>query len=170
MPASSRILSLQITNVDYKRKDPVFWIEVRVKQFVSLCQEQRTNKPPQKKTNLTKYRLKYKRIPRYYSELQKLYSHLESTLDDVLIPALPACPCPRFDKEGQLVGKHWWLTIKLPQESGYTREDEETGLLENEIQTWLDRIANHDRAKTSEGLREFVESEVGVSISGIAIE
>lgn len=31
MPASSRILSLQITNVDYKRKDPVFWIEVRVK-------------------------------------------------------------------------------------------------------------------------------------------
>lgn len=95
---------------------------------------------------------------------------MKSTLDDVLIPALPTCPCPRFDKEGQLVGRQWWLTIKLPQESGYTREDEETGLLEYKIQTWLDRIANHDRAKTSEGLREFVESEVGVSISGIAIE
>jgi hypothetical protein len=53
------------------------------------------------------------------------------------------------------------LTIKLPNEQ-YT-EEQEKGLLEDKIQIWLDRIANHERAKYSEGIREFVESEAGVS-------
>lgn len=137
---SSQRIQLQITNVDYKRKDPVFWIDV--------------------KTDLTKYRYKQKRVPRYYSELEKLHDQLVSTLDDVLIPALPLCPSPRLDKEGELVGRQWWFTIRLPNEETVFEGD--TGVVENKIQLWLDRIADHERAKNSEGLREFVESEVGV--------
>ncbi|CAO3653670.1 unnamed protein product [Mucor hiemalis] len=136
---SSQQIQLHIANVNYKRKDPVFWIDV--------------------KTDLTKYRHKQKRVPRYYSELEKLHDQLVSTLDDVLIPALPSCPSPRLDKEGALVGRQWWFTIRLPTET--TLEHKDTGVVENKIQLWLDRIAEHERAKYSEGLREFVESEVG---------
>ncbi|KAI7890597.1 uncharacterized protein EV154DRAFT_510918 [Mucor mucedo] len=131
-------IQLQVTNVDYKRQDPVFWIEV--------------------KTTLTKYKQKQKRFPRYYSELSKLHDHLASTLDDVLIPALPTCPTPRLDKEGKLVGRQWWLSIKLPHESSSEKVD--AGLVENKIQDWLDRVSEHERVQDSEGLREFVESEV----------
>lgn len=99
-------------------------------------------------------------MPRYYSELEKLHDQLVSTLDDVLIPALPLCPSPRLDKEGELVGRQWWFTIRLPNEETVFEGD--TGVVENKIQLWLDRIADHERAKNSEGLREFVESEVGV--------
>lgn len=80
-------------------------------------------------------------------------------MDDVLIPALPSCPSPRLDKEGKLVGRQWWLSIKLPSESNSEKVD--TGVVENKIQNWLDRVSEHERAKNSEGLREFVESEVG---------
>ncbi|KAI9245178.1 hypothetical protein EDC94DRAFT_628698 [Helicostylum pulchrum] len=132
-------IELQVTNVDYKRKDPVFWLEAN--------------------TNLTKYKQKQKRFPRYYSELAKLHDHLVSTLDDVLIPTLPSCPLPRLDKEGKLVGRQWWLTIKLPNEQNAEKMD--AGVVENKIQVWLDRITQHARAKFSEGLREFVESEIG---------
>jgi hypothetical protein len=38
----------------------------------------------------------------------------------------------------------------------------DTGSVENKIQLWFDRIVEHDRTKMSEGLRAFVESEVGV--------
>ncbi|KAI8887094.1 hypothetical protein K501DRAFT_176397 [Backusella circina FSU 941] len=131
-------LQLLITNVDYKRKDPVFWIDV--------------------KTDLTKYKQKQKRLPRYYSELVKLHNHLDSTLDDVLIPALPTCPLPHFDKDGEQVGRRWWFTIRL---SGESPSPVETGAIENKIQRWLNRVAEHKRAQLSEGLREFVESEVG---------
>lgn len=111
------------------------------------------------KTNLTKYKHKQKRFPRYYSELEKLHDHLFNTLDDVLIPPLPPCPIPRFDREGQLVGKQWWLTIRLPEEP---QPQVDVGLLQDRIQVWFDRIVSHERAQSSEGLREFVESEVGV--------
>jgi hypothetical protein len=80
-------------------------------------------------------------------------------LDDVLIPTLPPCPIPRFDRKGQLVGKQWWLTIRLP---GEPQADVNAGLVQERIQVWFDRIASHERSKTSEGLREFVESEIGV--------
>ncbi|KAI8637877.1 Vps5 C terminal like-domain-containing protein [Parasitella parasitica] len=132
-------IQFMVTNVDYRRKDPVFWIEVQ--------------------TNITKYKQKQKRFPRYYSELVKLHAYLSSTCDDVLIPALPPCPSPRFDKEGKLVGRQWWLTIRLPGEESASQGD--TGSVENKIQLWFDRIVEHDRTRTSEGLRAFVESEVG---------
>jgi hypothetical protein len=108
---------------------------------------------------LTKYKQKQKRLPRYYSELVKLHNHLVSTLDDVLIPALPPCPVPHFDKDGEQVGRQWWFTIRL---SGESIHPVETGAIENKIQRWLNRVAEHNRAQLSEGLREFVESEVGV--------
>ncbi|KAK4514315.1 uncharacterized protein ATC70_001907 [Mucor velutinosus] len=138
MAAAPRI-QFTVTNVDYRRKDPVFWIEVQ--------------------TNITKYKQKQKRFPRYYSELVKLHDFLSSTCDDVLIPALPPCPSPRFDKDGQLVGRQWWFTIRLPGEKPVIVGD--TGSVENKIQLWFDRIVEHDRTKMSEGLRAFVESEVG---------
>lgn len=90
--------------------------------------------------------------------MSKLHDHLASTLDDVLIPALPTCPTPRLDKEGKLVGRQWWLSIKLPSESSSEKVD--AGLVENKIQDWLDRVSEHERVQDSEGLREFVESEV----------
>ncbi|CEP12488.1 hypothetical protein [Parasitella parasitica] len=93
-------------------------------------------------------------------ELVKLHAYLSNTCDDVLIPALPPCPLPRFDKEGQLVGRQWWFTIRLPGEKPVNEGD--IGSVENKVQLWLDRIVEHDRTKTSEGLRAFVESEVGV--------
>ncbi|KAG1463348.1 hypothetical protein G6F46_002786 [Rhizopus delemar] len=127
-------LQLLITNVDYRRKDPVFWIDVN--------------------TTFNKYKQKQRRIPRYYSELEKLYSHLVSTIEDALIPALPICPEPRFDKEGNIVQKQWWFHI-----SKSTTSLNNNNPLEYKIQLWLNRIANHDRAQQSEGLREFVESE-----------
>jgi hypothetical protein len=92
--------------------------------------------------------------------LIKLHDYLSSTCDDVLIPALPSCPSPRFDKEGHLVGRQWWFTIRLPGEKLVDLGD--IGSVENKIQLWFDRIVEHDRTKTSEGLRAFVESEVGV--------
>ncbi|KAI8053128.1 uncharacterized protein B0P05DRAFT_307237 [Gilbertella persicaria] len=138
---SSRI-DLQITHVDYKRKDPVFWIDFE--------------------TNLVKYKQKQKRVPRYYSELEKLHDHLCLTLDDALIPPLPACPKPRLDKEGQVVGRQWWYTIRLPNEEKKQHYNNQgDNAVEQRIQIWLNRIAEHERAKMSEGLREFIESEVG---------
>lgn len=115
---------------------------------------------PVSKTNLNKYKNKQKRFPRYFSELEKLHHHLYNTLDDVLIPALPHCPSPRFDKEGQLVGRQWWLTIRLPSEP---TPEIETGKVESHIQLWLDRVSQHTKVTVNEGLREFVESETGVS-------
>ncbi|RCH81080.1 Vacuolar protein sorting-associated protein 17 [Rhizopus stolonifer] len=136
----SCFLQFLITNVDYKRKDPVFWINVE--------------------TTLNKYKQRQKRIPRYYSELEKLHSHLVFTLEDVLIPALPFCPLPRFDKDGNLVQKQWWLNIKLPR-GPQDQTIDSADPLEYKIQLWLNRIAEHERIQQSEGLREFVESEVG---------
>lgn len=83
-----------------------------------------------------------------------------STIEDALIPALPICPEPRFDKEGNIVQKQWWFHI-----SKSTTSLNNNNPLEYKIQLWLNRIANHDRAQQSEGLREFVESEVGVGKS-----
>ncbi|KAL0080285.1 hypothetical protein J3Q64DRAFT_1242517 [Phycomyces blakesleeanus] len=85
-------------------------------------------------TDLQKYKQKHRRFPRYYSELQKLHDHLVATLEDVFVPVLPACPIPRYDKEDRV---------------------------EYKLQRWLDRIVDHPRIQPSEGLREFVESEVG---------
>ncbi|KAI9475471.1 MAG: hypothetical protein EXX96DRAFT_267420 [Benjaminiella poitrasii] len=121
---------LFITNVDYKRKDPVFWIEVQG--------------------------TKSRRIPRYYSELEKLHQHLVHMLDDVLVPVLPACPLARFDKRtGQLLGRQWWLSHPPSNDNR----------LEYKIQIWLDRIVKNERVQRSEGLREFVESEVGFRLN-----
>ncbi|KAI7902931.1 uncharacterized protein BX663DRAFT_561011 [Cokeromyces recurvatus] len=132
-------MELYITNVDYKRKDPVFWIEVQ--------------------TNSIKY--KHRRIPRYYSELEKLHDYFVSTLDDVLIPALPACPLARFDKRtGELLSRQWWLYIQNEQQKSTTTQSNENAL-EYKIQLWLNRITQNERVQMSEGLREFVESEVG---------
>lgn len=78
----------------------------------------------------------------------------------MLVPTLPHCPSPRFDKEGQLVGRQWWFTIRLPFEP---IPEIETGMVESHIQLWLDRISQHPRVTLNEGLREFVESEVGVN-------
>ncbi|KAI9318433.1 hypothetical protein BX666DRAFT_1927883 [Dichotomocladium elegans] len=126
-------LELRITTVDYNRKDPVFWIEAI--------------------TKLQKYKHKERRIPRYYSELERLHDHLLATLDDVYVPALPPCPQPKFDRQGQLLSRHY-------RDFG---DDEEKlqELLDAKIQLWLDRITAHDRIQQSEGLREFVESEIG---------
>ncbi|KAI8380139.1 hypothetical protein BD560DRAFT_388690 [Blakeslea trispora] len=136
-------IDLFITHVDYRRKDPVFWIDFT--------------------TNLIKYKQKRRRVPRYYSELEKLHDHLCLTLDDVLIPPLPACPRPRLDKEGHIVSRQWWYMIRLPNEE---RKQEACGdyvddAVEQRIQKWLNRIAEHERVKLSEGLREFIESEIG---------
>lgn len=116
---------------------------------------------------MTKYKQKQKRFPRYYSELAKLHDHLVTTLDDVLIPTLPSCPLPRLDKEGKLIGRQWWLTLRLANEPPSL---EDAGVVENKIQAWLNRISQHDRAKFSEGLREFVESEIGVIFFVISIQ
>ncbi|KAI8375766.1 hypothetical protein EDC96DRAFT_571854 [Choanephora cucurbitarum] len=131
-----------ITHVDYRRKDPVFWIDFT--------------------TNLIKYKQKRRRVPRYYSELEKLHDHLCLTLDDVLIPPLPMCPKPRLDKEGQVIGRQWWYTIRLPNEEKKQQADHVDDAVEQKIQKWLNRIAEHERVKLSEGLREFIESEIGV--------
>ncbi|KAI7852475.1 hypothetical protein BDC45DRAFT_607343 [Circinella umbellata] len=144
-------LFLQITTVDYNRKDPVFWIQAL--------------------TTLVKYRHKQRRIPRYYSELEKLHGHLTATLDDVYIPVLPICPQAKYDKQGHLLSRYWWIELidqKQKQKDNNQEEDEgeeaENQLLPTpdiKIQRWLDRIANHERIQQSEGLREFIESEVG---------
>ncbi|KAI8340512.1 hypothetical protein BC941DRAFT_417462 [Chlamydoabsidia padenii] len=182
-------LTLYITTVDYNRRDPVFWIQA--------------------KTNMTKYKHKQRRFPRYYSELQKLERHLISTLDDVLLPVLPFCPQPHQDKDGSLVPRQWWLNVHATSTSGHDRNyskstndtwhqqgisslqeqylsttpssstrsiSNETTQLKNDgidmdhsritawdthIQVWLNRITCHPRATLNEGLREFVESEVG---------
>ncbi|KAI8982588.1 hypothetical protein BDB01DRAFT_793294 [Pilobolus umbonatus] len=109
------------------------------------------------KTDLVKYKQKQKRVPRYYSELDKLYQHLISTLD-VLIPPLPMCPIPNTDKEGHLLGRQWWYTLTLPNE---IRNETQQGRVEDRLQRWLDRITDHESIQSSEGLREFIESENG---------
>ncbi|CDS10155.1 hypothetical protein LRAMOSA02832 [Lichtheimia ramosa] len=124
-------LIFNITTVDYNRKDPVFWIETI--------------------TTLTKYKHKTRRIPRYYSELERLHDLLLTTLDDAYIPVLPPCPRPRYDRQGRLLSRYWW----------YQQQDNELPTPDIKIQQWLDRIADHERVQQSEGLREFVESEVG---------
>ncbi|KAI9308663.1 hypothetical protein BJ944DRAFT_285225 [Cunninghamella echinulata] len=192
-------LNLYITTVDYNRKDPVFWIKAT--------------------TNITKYKHKQRRFPRYYSELQKLERHLASTLDDVLLPVLPSCPHPHFDKNNALVARQWWLDISVvsdtheqkgknnnlnhldsarpatsssyqPFGKSYVDEDysykdrtdihnhdhfisndhsmdsqienmDHENLWDKQIQLWLNRITTHERIILNEGLREFVESEVG---------
>ncbi|KAI9259432.1 hypothetical protein BDA99DRAFT_560867 [Phascolomyces articulosus] len=137
-------LYLQITTVDYNRKDPVFWIQAL--------------------TTLVKYRHKQRRIPRYYSELEKLHGHLTATLDDVYIPVLPICPQAKYDKQGHMLSRYWWVQLIDQQRQQNSEHEEEDRLLPNsdiKIQHWLDRIANHERIQQSEGLREFVESEVG---------
>ncbi|KAI8377940.1 uncharacterized protein BYT42DRAFT_572241 [Radiomyces spectabilis] len=131
-------LELHITTVDYKRKDPVFWIEAI--------------------TTLTKYKAKQRRFPRYYTELQKLHQHLIATLEDTFIPALPSCPVARYDKEGQLLDRCWWFNVDF---AGQPTNRRDTVPLDMKIQRWLDRIARHEHSQQSEGLREFVESEVG---------
>ncbi|KAI7877376.1 hypothetical protein K492DRAFT_239236 [Lichtheimia hyalospora FSU 10163] len=125
-------LIFNITTVDYNRKDPVFWIETS--------------------TTLTKYKHKARRIPRYYSELERLHDHLLATLDDAYIPVLPPCPRPRYDRQGRLLSRYWW----------YQQQGEWLPTPDIKVQHWLDRIADHERVQQSEGLREFVESEVGV--------
>lgn len=74
---------------------------------------------------------------------------------------MPFCPLPRFDKDGNLVQKQWWLNIKLPR-GPQDQTIDSADPLEYKIQLWLNRIAEHERIQQSEGLREFVESEVGV--------
>ncbi|KAF7721675.1 Vacuolar protein sorting-associated protein 17 [Apophysomyces ossiformis] len=131
-------LQVWITTVDYNRKDPVFWIEVL--------------------TNLTKYKQKRRRFPRYYSELEKLSQHLIATLDDVFVPALPACPIPRYNRQQQLAPRRWWLNVGA--QDHIVTEDEEDRI-DIKVQRWFDRIVKNRRVQSSEGLREFVESEVG---------
>ncbi|KAI9495485.1 hypothetical protein BDB00DRAFT_813514 [Zychaea mexicana] len=147
-------LYLQITTVDYNRTDPVFWIQAL--------------------TTLVKYRHKQRRIPRYYSELEKLYGHLTATLDDVYIPVLPICPRAKYDKQKRMLSRHWWVELVSGNENNNNYDDDEDddhdhdGRRQNglpnpdiKIQHWLDRIASHERIQQSEGLREFVESDVG---------
>ncbi|KAI8141159.1 hypothetical protein BJV82DRAFT_619490 [Fennellomyces sp. T-0311] len=126
-------LYLRITTVDYNRKDPVFWIQAL--------------------TTLVKYKHKQRRIPRYYSELEKLHGHLTATLDDVYIPVLPVCPRAKYDKQGRTLSRSWWLQLVNMDDDGSTPD--------LKVQHWLDRIAGHERIQQSEGLREFIESEVG---------
>jgi hypothetical protein len=156
---------------------------------------------------MTKYKLKQRRFPRYYSELQKLDRHLVSTLDDVLLPVLPFCPQPHQDKDGSLVPRQWWLNVHAASSNGQNRNykgvindswqqqqhylspaasssspsllstspdtvksnNDDTNFdlsrvtaWDTHIQVWLNRITAHPRATLNEGLREFVESEVGV--------
>ncbi|OBZ88696.1 Vacuolar protein sorting-associated protein 17 [Choanephora cucurbitarum] len=122
-------IGLFITHVDYRRKDPVFWIDFT--------------------TNLIKYKQKRRRVPRYYSELEKLHDHLCLTLDDVLIPPLPMCPKPRLDKEGQVIGRQWWYTIRLPNEEKKQQTDHVDDAVEQRIQKWLNRVAEHERVSWS---------------------
>ncbi|KAL0080472.1 hypothetical protein F4703DRAFT_1868874 [Phycomyces blakesleeanus] len=133
-------VELLISTVDYHRKDPVFWIEAN--------------------TDLQKYKQKHRRFPRYYSELQKLHDHLVATLEDVFVPVLPACPIPRYDKEGRRVVRQWWFNVGRNTIIQSDNNDN-TDRVEYKLQRWLDRIVDHPRIQPSEGLREFVESEVG---------
>ncbi|KAI9017968.1 hypothetical protein CLU79DRAFT_837459 [Phycomyces nitens] len=135
-----KAVELLISTVDYHRKDPVFWIEA--------------------KTDLQKYKHKHRRFPRYYSELQKLHDHLVATLEDVFIPVLPACPVPRYDKDGRRVVRQWWFSVGRNPIIQFHNNDN-TDQVEYKLQRWLDRIVDHPRIQPSEGLREFVESEVG---------
>lgn len=151
---------------------------------------------------------------------------MASTLDDVLLPVLPSCPHPHFDKNNTLVARQWWLDINInsdstEQQQQYKRKDnyindlespqtsttisspsyqsfgksyidnydfdnnnnnniydnhnnnnnindddhyqEHDNLWDKQIQVWFDRITTHERILLNEGLREFIESEVGVS-------
>ncbi|KAI7867185.1 hypothetical protein BDF14DRAFT_1806723 [Spinellus fusiger] len=129
-------VQLTITTVDYQRKDPVFWIEARA--------------------TLQKYKQKHRRFPRYYSELKKLHHHLEETLEDVWVPVLPDCPVPRYDRQGRIVGRHWWFTLR-----DYAAPEDIENRVEYRVQQWLHHITHHPRIQQSEGLREFVESDTG---------
>ncbi|ORY93160.1 hypothetical protein BCR43DRAFT_367165 [Syncephalastrum racemosum] len=132
-------LCLNITTVDYNRRDPVFWIEAM--------------------SALLKYRHKQRRVPRYYSELVKLHDHLLATLDDSYIPAIPPCPIPRYDKQGNLLARSWWLQLSTTRaKDGHLSSEEGPEAM---IQRWLDRVASHPRAQESEALREFIESDTG---------
>lgn len=84
--------------------------------------------------------------------MERLHDLLLTTLDDAYIPVLPPCPRPRYDRQGRLLSRYWW----------YQQQDNELPTPDIKIQQWLDRIADHERVQQSEGLREFVESEVGV--------
>ncbi|KAG0174515.1 SCF ubiquitin ligase complex subunit cdc4 [Apophysomyces sp. BC1034] len=92
-----------------------------------------------------------------HNELEKLYHHLIGTLDDVFIPALPVCPIPRYNRQQQLVTRQWWLQVGVQEQPVNDTDDR----IDIKIQRWFDRITKNYRAQSSEGLREFVESEVG---------
>ena len=88
--------------------------------------------------------------------MERLHDHLLATLDDAYIPVLPPCPRPRYDRQGRLLSRFWW----------YQQQGEWLPTPDIKVQHWLDRIADHERVQQSEGLREFVESEVGVGKLG----
>ena len=87
------------------------------------------------------------------------------------IPVLPVCPRAKYDKQGHMLSRYWWIELidqkqrQNDNNNNDNREEEENQSLPNpdiKIQRWLDRISNHERIQQSEGLREFIESEVGV--------
>lgn len=90
--------------------------------------------------------------------MERLHDHLLATLDDAYIPVLPPCPQPRYDRQGRLLSRFWWYQ----QQQQQLQQGDELPTPDIKIQHWLDRIADHERVQQSEGLREFVESEVGV--------
>lgn len=90
--------------------------------------------------------------------MERLHDHLLATLDDAYIPVLPPCPQPRYDRQGRLLSRYWWYQQQQQQQ----HHGDELPTPDIKIQHWLDRIADHERVQQSEGLREFVESEVGV--------
>ncbi|ORX57386.1 hypothetical protein DM01DRAFT_1225415 [Hesseltinella vesiculosa] len=168
---ASSYLNLSISTVDYKRKDPVFWIVA--------------------KTNISQYKQPERRFPRYYSELVKLGRHLDAHLDDVLLAVLPACPQPHHDKEGKMVPRQWWLHIIYTQDDtarsqttspchdpSFSQPDDDDQPIAHDhrhssshlnprqvwdmrIQLWLERLADHPRIHLNQGLQDFIESEVG---------
>ncbi|KAI9247546.1 hypothetical protein BY458DRAFT_527176 [Sporodiniella umbellata] len=126
-------IQLSITSTDYKRKDPVFWIEA----IAGLNQQ--------------------KRLPRYYSELEKLYTQLSSNIPHTIIPQLPLLSVPRLDKEGNQVPRQWWLNLQAPMSTDSVEE--------SKIQTWLNRIVENEAVQHSGILNEFTEKDIGYTPS-----
>ncbi|KAI8089359.1 uncharacterized protein BX664DRAFT_332814 [Halteromyces radiatus] len=170
---SKPILNLYITTVDYNRKDPVFWIQATTNMV----------KYKQKQRRFPRYYSELQKLDRH------LVSTLDDVLLPVL-PYCPqphrdkhGALVPRqwwFNVHAAAIDYH--PTTQYNQSSSSLSSSSSSSPIilasdrlmdtnntdpyrnaawDRNIQLWLLRITSHPRVIPNEGLREFVESEVG---------